>query len=131
MESENQDSKEKIYKIERRTYELLRKLEEYKRRNDEIEETACKTLENTVYQAELLDRVSQCHGDGVVENRKNLEVSQLEKRDIQGVIDVLVDNGKAFKADLKQYENEVLSKLKVLESVKTGFEESIEKTEFE
>ena len=130
MENENQDSFQKVYKIERRTYELLRKLEEYKRRNDEIQECAYAELDSSVYQGQLLKKVENSHGDGLVRLDDNLGSMEGKKTEIYKIVDDLVKNGEVFKDDLGRYEAQVEAKLKTLGVIGEGFKESVDRTQF-
>jgi len=111
-------------------HELLRKLEEYNRRNDEIEDLAYKTLEGTVYQSRLAEKVGRSRGDGLVMLEQNFSGTEIAKLQITEIVDDLVENGEVFKGDLSRYSDEVVAKLKILEEVGKGFQDSIKCTEF-
>ena len=91
---------------------------------------AYKTLDGTVYQSRLAEKVARSRGDGLVMLEQNFSGTEIAKLQITEIVDDLVKNGEVFKQDLSRYSDEVVAKMKILEEVGEGFQDSIKCTEF-
>ena len=83
-----------------------------------------------MYQSRLAEKVGRSRGDGLVMLEQNFSGTEIAKLQITEIVDDLVENGEVFKGDLSRYSDEVVAKLKLLEEVGKGFQDSIKCTEF-
>jgi len=126
MSTNNATDRECLFKVQRRTYEISRKLEEYRNRNDEIESLARETLASTIYNSRLLRQISRAHGKQQDKGTADTEILEEIKRERAKTVKTILAHGKAFSAKFEEFFIELVNELQVLDSVSGGLSKSIE-----
>jgi len=128
--TQSMDSKQ-LFKLERRNYEMTRKLEEFLTRNGEIKD---KILETMISTKNAVDVKSFLHSE--IESNTDMDHIEAEKfkvtkKKFDSAIQEFVEHDVEFESELEQIQKKLYSRLKNIKRVSDGIEESYEITKIQ
>ena len=128
--TQSMDSKQ-LFKLERRNYEMTRKLEEFLTRNTEIKNKITETISST---KNAVDVKNFLHSE--IESNTNLDRIEAEKFEVtkekfDSVIQDFVEHDVEFEAELEKIQHKLFSSLENIKQVSDGIEESYKITKIQ
>merc|ERR1711974_544633 len=115
----NENSRLEIYKLQRRVYEIERKLEEYSNRNCEIEEISQQTLQQTLEMVKLNSQIDEQLGTHVRYLSNDEQTLLNIKREQAKTVNLILQNGHLYSELFKEFFNNLMAELNVLISVES------------